>query len=620
MSKPKDGKPAANKGDTKPASGAEMAPVHRKDWARETVESIVIAFILACLFRSFEAEAFVIPTGSMATTLMGRHKEFECPKCKFPYRVSASDEVDSETGNVKIDQNGRMTKPVVGATCPNCRFNADFQFDTGKPGRRTNDDSGEAEHEIATPNSYNGDRIVVTKFPYEISDPERWDVAVFKCPTIAHQNYIKRIVGLPNETLIIHHGDIFTLPPDVPAPIYGDLDGLRKLEKAGHLKIQRKPARKLRAVLQVVYDNDYALPELVAAGWPARWGNDEEKSGDAVWNASGDLKSFEVNAVGKSAVLRYRHIPPEPDFPWDQLQRKRVGENFPAPREQLVSDMSGYNTDHTDRGDYGRRRISPDWLGLHWVGDLALELDLTPTAGKGAATLHLREGGREFSCRIDVETGKATLAISGLNSYHPQGDTSVRVGETHRVMFANVDDELTLFVDGKPVSFDAERDYPDLDNHAPTREDLRPAAIEASDVDLRVDHARLYRDLYYIADKAEFHSQRPGGAQLNVIIDYDAKFRSLDVLSDSREWPKIERSRFADFRLEGDQYLLLGDNSARSKDGRLWSTQEHYVRRDLLVGKALFVYWPHGLDKIPLLGIPLPGAFFPNFERMNFVR
>ena len=33
---------------------------------RETVESIVIAVILAFLFRTFVAEAFVIPTGSMA--------------------------------------------------------------------------------------------------------------------------------------------------------------------------------------------------------------------------------------------------------------------------------------------------------------------------------------------------------------------------------------------------------------------------------------------------------------------------------------------------------------------------------------------------------------------------
>ena len=38
-----------------------------------------MAVILAMLIRGYDAEAFVIPTGSMAPTLMGRHKEVTCP-------------------------------------------------------------------------------------------------------------------------------------------------------------------------------------------------------------------------------------------------------------------------------------------------------------------------------------------------------------------------------------------------------------------------------------------------------------------------------------------------------------------------------------------------------------
>ena len=54
------------------------------------------------------------------------------------------------------------------------------------------------------------------------------------------------------------------------------------------------------------------------------------------------------------------------------------------------------------------------------------------------------------------------------------------------------------------------------------------------------------------------------------------------------------------------QFLMLGDNSAASKDSRLWEQDseypggpplEYYVRRDLLLGKALFIYWPHSWDK-----------------------
>jgi hypothetical protein len=42
---------------------------------------------------------------------------------------------------------------------------------------------------------------------------------------------------------------------------------------------------------------------------------------------------------------------------------------------------------------------------------------------------------------------------------------------------------------------------------------------------------------------------------------------------------------------------VLGDNSAWSKDGRLWG-DNYWVPRELLIGKALFTYWPPGSMKI----------------------
>ena len=68
-------------------------------FGRETVESLVIAFTLALLFRAFEAEAFVIPTGSMAPTLMGRHKDLDCSECKFNFQAGASREEDDHGCN-----------------------------------------------------------------------------------------------------------------------------------------------------------------------------------------------------------------------------------------------------------------------------------------------------------------------------------------------------------------------------------------------------------------------------------------------------------------------------------------------------------------------------------------
>jgi hypothetical protein len=70
-------------------------------WGRETVESVVIAFTLALLFRAFEAEAFVIPTGSMAPTLMGRHKDLVCESCGRDFRVGCSAEEDDQSQSLR---------------------------------------------------------------------------------------------------------------------------------------------------------------------------------------------------------------------------------------------------------------------------------------------------------------------------------------------------------------------------------------------------------------------------------------------------------------------------------------------------------------------------------------
>src|SRR5262249_37950226 len=140
----------------------------------------------------FEAEAFVIPTGSMAPTLQGRHKDVDCPQCGYHYRVSASSEVNSDGLRVSGCN-------VVSTLCPMCGYRMDVNpsdLDDG-PGYP----------------SYNGDRIIVNKFAYDVSDPQRWDVVVFKFPEDAKTNYIKRLVGLPNERLQVRYGDVYTAGP-----------------------------------------------------------------------------------------------------------------------------------------------------------------------------------------------------------------------------------------------------------------------------------------------------------------------------------------------------------------------------------------------------------------------
>ncbi|MCY2965847.1 MAG: signal peptidase I, partial [Planctomycetota bacterium] len=153
-------------------------PPRQESW-RETVESIVIAFILAFLFRTFEAEAFVIPTGSMAPTLFGQHRDVTCESCGTRFSVGANVGTgsDSEIQRGYINAGNRLKSAVC--------LNAACHY--------VNDVFGD---EI-----FAGDRILVNKFPYEFSDPVRWDVVVFKYPDGAKTNYIKRLVGLPGEEL-----------------------------------------------------------------------------------------------------------------------------------------------------------------------------------------------------------------------------------------------------------------------------------------------------------------------------------------------------------------------------------------------------------------------------------
>src|SRR5687768_16899184 len=143
---------------------------------RETVESIVIAFVLAFLFRTFEAEAFVIPTGSMAPTLMGRHKDIECPKCGYRYQVSASEEESQDANRPQSD--------CLAGMCPMCHYVLPMtpQLPDNVPESRRATD-------IDFQKSYNGDRILVNKYVYTFSDPKRWDVVVFKFPGNAQINY-----------------------------------------------------------------------------------------------------------------------------------------------------------------------------------------------------------------------------------------------------------------------------------------------------------------------------------------------------------------------------------------------------------------------------------------------
>ncbi len=263
---------------------AEQPPqAPQQGWLRENLEAIVVAILLALLIRQYALEAFVIPTGSMAPALLGAHLDLKCTNCGFEQSVAEQHVSRTRASPAPPNAQGK---------CPTCgrlhRVNLlDDSFIGGRaevgcdacgarvpvayiPPAARRDDGGrgaedrriaafcsncrfEFEAEISA-NRWpwgdvsRGDRILVNKFLYHFQPPGRYEVAVFKFPTRPGENFIKRLIGLPGETIDVQNGDIFV---------------------AG--KIARKPDDVQRSLWRIVHDARCVEKDQTAGGRTPAW-------------------------------------------------------------------------------------------------------------------------------------------------------------------------------------------------------------------------------------------------------------------------------------------------------------------------------------------------------------
>ncbi|NLE39673.1 MAG: signal peptidase I [Pirellulaceae bacterium] len=528
----------------------------------------------------------------MADTLMGLHKDVTCRECGHPYRVGISTGMSDQTSGVPEGLD------IVRSVCPLCRYEMDVRRDR----------------------AFSGDRVLVNKFVYHFKEPRRWDVAVFKYPQGAKTNFIKRLVGLPNETIRIHRGDLFVQGPD-----------------EDDFTIARRPPEKIRVMLHPIHDTEHLPAALLERGWPSRWQPETNSPG---WQVDDDLRAFSNDGSSdQESWLRYHHLPPS-QRTWNAADRGMPLDQYQKP--ELISDYCAYNSGTSD--DHYRQRQeeiaerrrnglpTPIDLeetkgpGLHWVGDLAVSCVLDARGGQGDVILELVEGGRRMRCRIDVATGRAELSIVG-DEFRREAATAVSGPGTYELMFANIDDQLLLWVNGKVVAFDEPTTYAPLGNTTPELADLAPVGIASRGADIHVSQLKVLRDIYYIAVGPSQNVPMPPCDYRYPSALFEGSYSASNVrsfLSTPAIWPEAfsdRNMREAVFPLREDQFLMLGDNSPQSKDSRMWTEEEYFVDRELLIGKALFVYWPHSWDKIWIgeeESIPFP--FFPNFKQMRFVR
>src|SRR5688572_17695660 len=586
--------------------GADEKPAPPDGGWRETVESVAMAVILALLFRGFVAEAFVIPTGSMAPTLDGRHKDLKCPKCGAWYQVSCSPEAENDV------LTGRH---VVNGTCSICRYTQRLD-----PFKHPNE------------GSFSGDRIIVGKFCYDLAEPKRWDVIVFKFPGNAAVNYIKRLIGLPGERVWIVGGNIYTCG---------------KEESPDALRVARKPPPKLEALLQIVDDTDHVPEDLVKLGWPSRWQNWPAASGESAnWEILKGGREFVSKGSGDGEQwLRYRHLVPSHDDWQFAMERKELPPGVADRQGELIADYYSYNTAAREQAvsssvvspwrwpmTKGYRPpidLPPDGplgdpppaasLGEHWVDDLAMECLADVTGNSGELSLMIVRGGVKHICRISLADGRATMSIAdpsgaavsfrsddGATAAAPTAQTDVKGPGKYRLRLSNCDHEMLLWVNGSVVEFDGPTTYHSVDLIEPKYSaadpgDLAPAGVASRGAAVRLTALRIYRDKYYIATTGNWgdgnndYSQPRSAEQIR------------DIFRDPSQWDApqglfgAESRRSIEFPLDDDQFLPLGDNSPQSSDGRYWYAKNrdgvyeahHYVERDLLIGKALMIYWPH---------------------------
>lgn len=487
---------------------------------RRLVESIVVLLVALLFIRTFTVEAYIVPTGSMAPALIGYYKTASCPECGAPVvvgRRERSPSASPEENQEEADRNYRR------ACCPNC---------------------GCYPLNLDQAEECQGDRLLVHKHVFELREPKRWELVVFRSPEHdqAADTIIKRLVGLPGEKIQLREGDIYV-----------------------NDAMLRKTLPEFKMMRLLAFDNQY-IPQDACA--PFRWS----------W-----LQSSTWQASDAGRQFRLRVGPAKDHYHW-LYYRHMIRDHTANPmvwREEDLKDVTGYNG--------GQSQDNP-------VHDLMLECDVR-AGGSGWLALAITDGHDDVLIEMPVGSQAGVTRFRHVTAQRfygtpdPRGfvpfsnkpdtsrDTSsyrLPEGKTVHVEFGLVDRRLFLTVDG--VELFAQRDLPSPqppflprtggDTRGVRREPLRrplalggrgPVSIGGKGLPLEISNLRLYRDIHY--------TEREGGM-----------VHPHGVVS-----PVV---------LGPEEYFVLGDNSPNSYDSRRWKLKHPVVRQENLVGKAFLLHLP----------------------------
>jgi signal peptidase I len=441
----------------------------RKDIAAEvanTFEWLITAFILAFVFRAFIMEAFRIPTGSMADTLKGAHFRLCCEQCGYKYSHGFS----PERYRMPTDTIPSGSVELPHTRCPSCGYEQGNNRFTRKM------------MPVA-----NGDRILVLKCIYQFVKPKRWDIIVFKNPLDPTENYIKRLIGLPEETIEIIDGDVY-------------ING----------QINRKPPKVQQQLWTLVYDRDYqpVRPrEGTFAGHP--WRQPLKNETDSKWII--DDKENPTLARLDSSTEQINTL----------VYNTPNGKDFRA--------MYSYND-----VDFRREEDMPE------CSDLMVRFYAESGKSDASFGITLRKYQTNYSAWIN-STGEMVIAKVGpdkqLTELTRKSIQPPAVNKPALVKFANVDHQLIFEFGSENLTYDLGTGPEDA---GPRQADAEPWVKIFGAGKLTLSHIAILRDIHYTEEKTANNNDQGRATEGNPFILAKDEFFVLGDNSpnseDSRWW------------------------------------------------------------------------------------
>lgn len=376
----------------------------RRSSGRRLVESACLLVCALLILRAVAVEPYGVPTGSMAPVLLGNHRSAPCSRCGYPVHVGLPN-------GRQPDRHAARTAAV----CPNC---------------------GCDEMSLESVPVCRGDQLLVNKNIYDWRRPRRWEMAVFRCPVDPGKEFVKRVVGLPGETVLIRDGDVYI----------------------DH-EIARKTLAELKRLRVGVFDNNF---QPAPDGWGLRW--EVQPPGAAASLEGTSLYLDARQAGGQTVWMTYRH--------W----------LLDLGKEEPIRDEYCYNG-----GDYASRSAVHDFL---------LECDVEVLSGEGWVAFGITDGLDELVAELPVgplQEG-ARLVAPGAEEipYRTAPTVGLSAGRTYRIELAFVDRRATLAIDGR-------RPFAPLDRPAGEERArvTRPVKVGTRGVEVRVRNLRIFRDVCY---------------------------------------------------------------------------------------------------------------------------